>query len=731
MRLSFRFVFPFALLLAVLYLPVACFAQTSATIHGTLTDPTGAVISGATVEVRSASSSASTTHAASAADGTFSIAAPAGAYRVSIAAPGFVTVQREVTLAAGGSEAIDARMELAPMSANVIISAEAEPQPAAEVVSRVDVLTREDIDREQQLWLTPMLATVPGIAFSQLGPNGGVTSLFLDGGNSNYTRVLIDGVPEDVSLAGISIDLSDYTTDSVDKIEVVHGASSALYGSDAMTGVIDVVTHRGTTTTPQLILDADGGTFGTARGGGQLSGLLGRLDYSLGAGYFTTRGQSPGAYVLENYGSQTYPYFRDTTLAGNFGWKFSEANTLRLTLRNAASDGGQQGQSLLASESPYAMNPGAHSALHDFSSGLTWDFATGQHWQTHMQGFDSRYQDALDEPYYEYSAVNKFNRAGLDARSTYSFDHGSVTAGYYFENETGGVLGRHDNAGYIEARYSFTRRLTAIAGGRVEANDSYGTRFVPRAGLAYALRYGDGFWGATKLRASYGQGIKEPPLFPEGCAPILKPEQSQTFDIGMDQAFASNRVKFSATYLHNDFRDIVSFESTGDEEMQNCPAFGGDYFNTDKARAYGVDSSIRVKASRWLDVGGTYAYDNSRVLDSPNAFDPALVAGNRLLKRPLNASNLFFNAHFRGVNWNVTGYYTGRRTDSDFLGLGLTSDPSYVRWDTSAIVAISHGVSFTAHIDNLFDKHYSDAIGYPALGYSYRLGIRYVWGGER
>jgi vitamin B12 transporter len=730
MRLSFRFVLPFALLLAILS-PATCSAQTSATIRGTLTDPTGAVISGAAVDLRSGGASNSAVHTESAGDGTFSAVVSAGTYRLSMAAPGFLTVEREVSLTAGAVETIDARMELAPMSANVIISAEAEPQPAAEVVSRVDVLTREDIEQEQQVWLTPMLATVAGVAFSQLGPEGGVVSLFLDGGNSNYTRVLIDGVPEDVSLAGISIDLSGYTTDSVDKIEVVHGASSALYGSDAMTGVIDVVTHRGTATTPQLILGADGGTFGTARGGGQLSGILGRFDYSVGAGYFTTRGQSPGTYVLENYGSGTYPYFRDTTLSGNFGWKFSETNTLRLTLRNGTSDGGQQGQSLLAAQSPFAMNPGAHGALHDFSSGLAWDFATGKHWQTHVQGFDSRYQDALDEPYFEYFAVNKFNRAGLDARTTYSFGRGSVTAGYYFENETGGVLGRHDNAGYIEARYSFTRRLTAIAGGRVEANDSYGTRFVPRAGLAYALRYGDAFWGATELRASYGEGIKEPPLFPQGCTPILKPEQSATFDVGIDQAFDSNRVKVSATYFHNDFRDIVSFESTGDEETQNCPAFGGDYFNTDKARAYGADSSIRVKAARWLDVGGTYAYDNSKVLDSPNASDPALVAGNRLLKRPLNAANLFFNAHFRGMNWNVTGYYVGRRTDSDFLGLGLTSDPGYVRWDTSAIVPLRHGLSFTAHIDNLFDKHYSDAIGYPALGYNYRVGIRYVWGGER
>jgi vitamin B12 transporter len=165
--------------------------------------------------------------------------------------------------------------------------------------------------------------------------------------------------------------------------------------------------------------------------------------------------------------------------------------------------------------------------------------------------------------------------------------------------------------------------------------------------------------------------------------------------------------------------------------MENCDAFGGRYFNTDKARAYGADSSFEVQATRWLNVGGTYSYDDSRVLQSPNATDPALIPGNRLLKRPLNSANLLVNAHVRRVGWNVVGYYVGPRTDSDFLGLGITRNPGYVRWDTSSSVALPYGLTLTAHIENLFDKHYQDAVGYPALGYNYRLGLRYVWGGGR
>ena len=735
MNISRRFVFPVAFLFTVLLFCITArtaSAQSTATIHGTVTDPTGAVIANATIQIKASNGTISASTKSSD-DGTYSVAVLSGEYRIEISSADFAPSENKVALANGATQTLDVRLELAATSANVIVSAEAQPQLATDVIAPVNVITAADIQRQQQRFLAPLLATAPGIALSQLGPEGGIESLFLDGGNSNYTRVMIDGVPEDVSLPGISIDVSNYTTDSIDKIEIVHGAASALYGSDAMTGVVDILTHRGTTTMPQLVLQSDGGTFGTAEGSGQLSGVIRRFDYSAESSYFTTRGQSPGAATFANDGPDTYPYFRDTTMAGNFGLRFSDTDTLRLTLRNNSSDAGQPGQTLFASDTElFPVSPGEHSVTHDFSSGLAWDFASGTHWQTHIQGFDSRYFEFFDIPNV-FSATNKFNRAGLDARTSYLFNGGAVTAGYFFENETGGASGRHDNAGYLEIRYQLMRRLTALAGGRVEANDTFGTRFVPRVGASYAAHYGNDLIGDTRLRTSFGQGIKEPPLLPAGCAPNLKPEQATTFDAGIDQIFASNRVEVSATYFHNDFRDIVSFEFGNDPKTggQNCLDFGGNYFNTDKARSYGADSSINVKAARWLSIGGTYSYDDTRVLSSPNAHDQALVPGNRLLKRPLNSANLFWDAHVRGVNWNVTGYFVGVRTDSDFLGLGITRNPGYVRWDTSAEVPLCSGLSFTAHIQNLLDKHYQDAVGYPALGYNYRLGIRYVWGGER
>ncbi|HTW24378.1 MAG TPA: TonB-dependent receptor [Candidatus Baltobacteraceae bacterium] len=727
MRLRFAVLLFSALLLP--FVPPAS-AQNSApapssTIRGTLTDPSDAVVADALITVQSLTSSASA-QARSGADGSFSVALAPGRYRVSIAQPSFGKVEQEFSLAARETRTWDVRLELATMSSNVIVTAQAEPTEASNVVAPVDVITRQDIDDRGEIWLTPMLAAAPGASFSQLGPMGGVTSYFLDGGDSNYTKVLVDGVP--VNEPGGAIDFSNFTTDAVDKIEVVHGASSALYGSDAMDGVMQIFTHRGTTPTPRLVLEADGGTFGTGRGSGQLSGVLGAFDYSLDAGYFSSAGQSSPPVM----GEAATDYFRDTTLSGNFGWKLSDTDSLRLTVRNSASDAGQPGQTLYEDNpfvGSFAVDPGQHNGLHDFSSGLTWNFSNGGHWQNELSGYDSRFADTEVSPPFS-PFVSKFNRAGLTEQTTYSFTNGGVTAGYWFEVENGGAQARHNQAGYIEARYRFRRRLSVVAGGRVEANGFFGTRAVPRLGASYALRYGHGFWGPTRLRASYGEGIKEPELLPADCTPILKPEQSTTFDAGIDQYFASDRVRFSLTYFHNDFRDIVSFASVADISMANCPAFGGNFFNTDKARAYGANSTLGVKATRWLNFTANYGYDDSLVLASPNATDPALIPGNRLLKRPLNSGNAMLNARWRGASWYLGAYYVGSQTDSDFLGLGITRDPGYFLLNTAATLPLRYGLAATAYFGNLLDRHYQVAAGYPALGYNYRFGLRYTWGGE-
>lgn len=692
-----------------LALPASIQAQSNATIEGTLTDPSGAAVAGALISAQPLDSSVSSTETRSGADGKFSVGIAPGRYRLTIKLTSFKSVEQEFTLAKGQTREWNVRLELEQYSANVVITAAVEPATLETTAAPVDVLTREEIDNRQQIWLTPLLASLPGASFSQLGPMGGSTTYFLDGGNSNYTKVLIDGAP--VNQPGGLVDISNLTSDGLDKIEVVHGAASALYGSDAMDGVIQIFMHRGSTPTPELILDAEGGTFQTGHGGGQLSGLLGAFDYSADASYIESNGQGP-----DNY-------FRDTTLGGNFGWNFSPTDSLRVSIRNNSSDAGQPGQTLLG---PEFTDLEQSTGLHDFSSDLSWNLSPSENWHYQLSGYETRFWELEESSFGPFQSM--YNRAGMNGQATYLFHNGGATVGYMYEVENGPTEGRHNQAGYMETHYQFTPRLTAIAGVRAEDNGFFGTRVVPRVGANYALRYGKGFWGATLVRASWGLGIKEPEILPEDCSPTLAPERSNTFDAGIEQSLDSDRVHVSATFFHNNFYDIVSFATV--ETNPNCPAFGGSFFNTDKARADGANSTIEIKAANWLRIIGNYTYDDSKVLAAPNAFDPALAPGNRLFKRPLHSANLIANAHFRRMNWNLGTYYVGRRTDSDFDGLGITSDGSYVRVDLANSIDLGHGISTEARVQNLFNRHYSDAVGYPALRLNYMLGMKFRWGGK-
>jgi vitamin B12 transporter len=249
--------------------------------------------------------------------------------------------------------------------------------------------------------------------------------------------------------------------------------------------------------------------------------------------------------------------------------------------------------------------------------------------------------------------------------------------------------------------------------------------------------------GDTLFRVFYGEGIKEPRFdqiygdnFGDFGNPSLKPEASKTWTVGIEQKLFGDRVRLNADYFSSLFYDIVSFEfcssfnnfCNGALPGQTSPF--GYYFNTDRARARGLNLTGEARLTRWLNAGGNYTYDDSRVLEAPNSFDMTEAPGNHLLRRPVNSGSLTLNAAYRRLSVTLGSYFTGVRTDSDFLGLGFTQNPGYARFDLSGIYLVGHGVTVYARATNLFDKQYQDALGYPALGRDMRAGVRYTFSGR-
>ena len=726
MRISVRALFFlwFAAFFVVIFSSPGLSAQSQAAkISGTVTDPQGAAIVGARISAISISMANLEMHGVTASDGQFSLTLAPGKYRLTTAHDSFATSEQEINIAAGDNRAVDIRLALEPLSSKVVVTAQALPLDAESSPAPLTTITHEQIVQRVAISLPDLLATQPGFSLGRTGAEGGTASLFLDGGNSNYTRVLVDGVP--VNQPGGLIDFSNFTLDNIDKIEIVHGAESALYGSDAMDGVIQIFTHRGTTRIPEFTAFADGGNFSTGHGGAELSGLLGQFDYSAGVSDLETSGQGPN------------DAFRNRTLSGNFGWRFSDTARINLSLRDNDSQAGTPGQTLLQ-----PANLTDTVSYQNFYSGLHAEFTTGSHWHHQVNGTELYSREFNFDP--SFPSFYQYNRAAFTAQSTYLIRAFAFTAGYEYEVENGflsdvGIHERRNNqAGFFDVRWQPITRLTLNAGARAEDNANFGTKVVPRVGASYSLHMARGAFGDTRLRASYGMGIVEPrfdqsfgtdPCYPGN--PNLLPEQSRTVHAGFEQKLASDRVLVTMDYFDNRFHDIVSFGGLsapppGCSQSQFTAEGAGTYFNTDLARSRGGSLTTEARVSRWLTASGNYTYDPTRVLAAPNAYDPSEIPGNRLLRRPVNSGNLMLNAAFKRMNWNISGYFTGRRTDSDFLGDGVTSNAGYARLDLGGSCNLSHGVSFYGRITNLTNKQYQEALGYPALGREFRIGVKYT-----
>jgi vitamin B12 transporter len=722
-----RTTFLFLAVLAVSFSSPAQNNSSDAHLFGKLTDPSGNGVGNVKITAQlEHRPNAHLTSATSTEDGTYLLALPPGHYHVHFQHASFVAHDFVLDLAAAENRSLDLRLQIERVSESVVVTANAQPQEIDRTPAAVDIIGSQEIQQRQAVSLPDLLSTQTGLNIARTGPIGGLATVFLDGGDSSFTKVLIDGIP--VNEPGGDLNFSNLTLDNVDKVEIVHGAESALYGTDAMSGVIQLFSHTGSTRIPELNLFAEGGSFSSARGGAQISGLVDKFDYSVAGSYFGTDGQGVNDAFL-NRG-----------FAGNVGYSFSDSNQLRLTVRSNASFAGTPGQTLFG---PSFTDATAYDDLRQLSASLSWNFATGSHWVHRITAVESRILDTAGFPDFDFFATDQFNRAGFFEQSTYSFRRGAATAGYQYEVENAfpsnlsGVHARRNNqAGFLDARWAPVSRLTLSAGARAEDNTNFGTRVVPRVGAVYALRYSKGLLGDTRVKVSYGQGIEEPTVFESFSSdpcnpgdPSLRPERSRTINAGVDQYFSDDRFRISASYFTSQFRDLINQEVG----PPNPICFSGNemlFFNTDLSRARGVNWSGEAHLNHWLLLKGNYSYDDTRVLATVASAPAIEQPGNHLLRRPVNSGNLWLNANYRRFNFNLAGYFTGVRTDSDFDGFGLTRNPGYARFDVATSYNVGRGFSFYGRVTNLFDKQYQDAIGFPALGRDFRLGMNYRFGGR-
>ncbi len=703
-----------------------------------VTDPQGASVYGARVVLLREGKIVAAR--STAADGVAIFPNPQPNAELEVFAPGFALYTAR--LGPEPPALTDVKLSPASVSTTVTVTAARTPLTTEDANASSAVLESRQIDLMQPVSTGDAMRFLPGAVVADAGQRGGQTSLFVRGGESRYNKVIVDGVS--INDPGGIFDFGVVPMDNVDRVEFVRGAESTLYGSDAMTSVVQFFSRNGSSTTPELRFGADGGTFETAHGYASFSGLYRRFDYNVFADQFNTNGQG----INDEYSNSSQ--------GGNLGFALSQKFFLRFHVRHNNSRTGVQGEWNFNGDPLLPPDSDARARQNNFLASTELNFTAGK-WQHRVVGFEYNHQrtdtDFYQDPGrvsplygnidYPYSDFANINRAGLDYQGEYwERSWSRTTFGYHFEDENGFVGDylappsghglRRNHAVYGQQVLAW-RRVTAIAGVRFVHNESFGNRAVPEVSLGYLLWNGHGAFGGLRLRGGYSEGIKEP-RFEESFGiggyfilpnPNLKPEENRALEAGLQQILFGGRYSLSATYFHNLFRNRIDFSV-------DPVTYYGTYVNVNKAMAQGAEVQLDGRITNRIQLQSGYVYTSTQILEAPLAVNPLLSAGSPLLRRPRHSGNMLLSYVSNRYGLSLGGTFVGPRLDSDFLGFvpPITHTAGYARFDVGAWYNIRPRITAYANIENLFNKKYEDVAGYPALRANFRAGMRFRIGGD-
>jgi len=617
---------------------------------------------------------------------------------------------------------------------DTVVSATGFATPREQIGNSVTVITDEQIQRDQLRTVPDALKTVPGLNVVQSGGVGTQTSIFIRGTNSNHVKVLIDGIDvSDPSNPTNSFDFGTLNTADIERIEVLRGPQSGLYGSDAIGGVISITTKKGSGPA-QWNAMAEGGSFGTFNQSMSVRGGTDNSNYAFSVSHLRSTSTPVTPLNLLAPGQKRINDFYDNmTYSGRYGVDLSDIFGLNFVGRYT-----DAARHFTLSDfcDPITFvcsinNNQSSSRNHEFygNADAVWRLMDGR-FNNHV-GINvtdiQRHATDPDAPLGFLPVFTQFN----GARTTYYWKSDfqimqgqKLLAGVErafdtarFNDLSGNTLRpRNGNTGaYVELHSSITDRLFVTSNFRHDENDAFGGHNTWRIAPAYLIPE-----TGTKLKASYGTGFKAPtlfqlfsPFFPDGGNPNLKPEQSEGYDFGFEQSLLDKRLQFGVTYFHNDVKDLISFTPTPDPNNPGQTVFALE--NVNRAKVHGIEAFIAAQITHQFQIRADYTRTISR----------DLASGNELLRRPSDKTSV--SAVWQPTNkWTLsaTALWVSNWLDVTRLDFITKPAPSYHLINLAANYEVNDHLTVFGRIDNLLDQHYQSPIGFEHTGLAVYGGIR-------
>src|SRR5450755_455873 len=598
--------------------------------------------------------------------------------------------------------------------ARVIVSATRLPTPEDEVASSVTLITAADIEAEQARTLPDILQQVPGLNIVQTGGIGGQTSLFMRGTNSNHIKIYVDGI--DVANASTptdTFDLAHLQLADVERIEVLRGPQSGLYGSDAIGGAISVVTKPGAGPA-QLVGSLEGGSFGTFNQMASLSGSSAGFNYTVNADHLRSTDTPVTPLDLLAPGEQRNPDSYDNK---SFSTKLGAQLTSDLDVTAVAR---------YVDTTLFFTGDNFDSFFNFFPDATRSESDTQQLFtraSAHLALFEGRFEQTLGVGYTHdrtedsgpeaAASLTRGDRLKVDWQGNITLATAEVlTLGAEHDRDAIEAspisASTITNSGFAQLQSGFGDRFFNTVSVRYDNNDRFGSKTTYRLAPEFIVTE-----TGTTFKGSVGSGFKAPTLnqlfvslpdFGFLANPNLKPETSVGFDVGFEQALFAKKLNFGATYFHNHIRDLINDNSTFTTDV-----------NVGRATTYGIESFIAYTPIAQLALRADFTHTIARddILDE------------ELLRRPKNKAS--FNGSWQAsdaLSLSTTVIYVGPWADgSRGLFIPLTA-AGYTTTNIAARYALSPKLSFFARINNLFDRRYQDPVGFEHPGFGVFAGIK-------
>lgn len=597
-----------------------------------------------------------------------------------------------IALPADRAAAID---EVIPELPTTVVTATRSETPLRQIGSTVSVVTRDDIRKRQVISVAEALRVVPGLDVLNSGGPGRTTSVFLRGATSSQTLVLIDGVEmNDPSSPNNGFDFANLTIDNIERIEVLRGGESSIYGSNPLGGVVNIITRKGREG-PHFTLEGQGGSWDSFRVLGGASGGNELGDYSITSSRTEIGGFSAADRL---WGNPEPDGYRNTTVDSRFGLHPAELLDLGWTLHY------NQGRNDLDYDYPVP-----HDALHYhgtvdeiYTRGFGSLHLFDDFWDQTVGLAYSRTNRTTDnyDPTLPYSLDSQYLGEKLKVdwqNNLHLLDTNTLTLGAEDEedrmNSPTDAIGSqsYNTQGYyLLDQFNPWKSWFGTAAVRFDQNNRVGGKVTWRVTQALLLDRTN-----SKLRGSYGTGFKVPSLAelydPFVGNPDLRSETSANWDIGIDQAFWNGRTNLTVTYFNNRFDNLIQY-TTATNQVENIA----------KAYTYGVETAVEIKPWDQLNVRANYTYTHTENLET----------GAPLIRRPAQKGVLETNYLLLDkVEVNLTIIVVGPKSD-----LFDTRVPGYVLANLGAGYQVTPNARVFARVDNLLDQHYQEVFGYGTSG---------------